>query len=423
MLYNLILQINNFTENTLYKKIFWSLSILLFVISFMLQFFYDKYCDLFTELIRIIHHFSIFFIYCGFLAPTNYLFFVITFSIIALLSWLLKNNTCFFTTIEQVRCHYKKNYRFHDLFYFIDILFPKFKRINITKTNIKYRIPLLIILNMFIFLRIYVNFTNKSKNKFEIHGHRGARGNYPENSISAFDYAMNINIDVLEIDLNMTKDKNIIIYHDKNINTELCKNGPSLPIKDLTLSEIKKYTCGEIQNPSFKEQHTSSEKIPTFIELLENINKSNYPNKNTIKFNVEIKTDKILDTNSEVIEFADSLINILNKYNIKHRTIIQSFDERALIAVKNIDPTIKISLLIEEPNINMIELAKKNNVDIISPYYSLLNKELVEKIHNNGFKVLPWNINSTKVFQEMIDINVDGIISDYPKEMIDYINK
>lgn len=425
IIYNSIAEFNKFTENTIYVKIFWSVSIILFFVSFMLQTFYDKYCDLFSELIRILHHFSVFFIYCGFLAPTNYLFFVIIFSIIAILSWLFKNNTCFLTTIEQVRCHYKKNYRFHDLFYFIDYLSSKykFKNLNINKFNIKYRIQLLIFFNIFIFFRLYVNFTSNSINKFEIHGHRGARGKYPENSISAFDYAMNINVDVLEMDLNMTKDKNIVIYHDRNIDMELCKNGPSSSIKDLTLHEIKNYTCGETQNSKFKEQYSSSEKIPTFFELLEFINNSNYPNKNTIKFNVEIKTDNILDTNLEVIEFVNSLVNILNKYNIKDRTIIQSFDDRALIAIKNIDSSIKLSILIEDPNINMLEFAKKINVDIISPDYSLLNKELVKQIHNNGFKVLPWNINSTKTLQEMIDMNVDGIISDYPKEMIDYINK
>ena len=62
-------------------------------------------------------------------------------------------------------------------------------------------------------------------------------------------------------------------------------------------------------------------------------------------------------------------------------------------------------------------------IGIISPHYSLLNKELVKQMHNNGFKVLPWTINSRKVLQEMIDMNVDGIITDYPEEMINYINK
>ena len=415
-MYNLISKFNNFTENIFYKKIYLSLSLILFILSFTMQFFYDKYCDLFTEIIRIIHHFSVFFIYCGVFAPTNYLFFVLIFSLIAILSWLFINNTCFLTTIEQVRCHYNKKYRFHDLFYFINTLLP----FKINKLNLKYRIPLLIIFNIIILLRLYVYFTNKSK--FEIQGHRGARSVYPENSILGFDYAMSIGVDVLEMDLNMTKDKNIVIYHDRIINSKLCKNGPSLPIKDLTLSQIKEYECGAFQDINFKE-HAQIQKIPTFIELLEWINKSNHSNKNTIKFNVEIKTNPDLDTDSEVIEFANKLISIFKQYNISDRIIIQSFDNRALIAVKNTDPTIRLSLLIEDPEIDMIKLAKKINVDIISPEYVLINKESVKQMHDNGFSVLPWTINSIKNLQEMIDMNVDGIISDNPKEMIDYIKQ
>ena len=420
-IYELISTFNKFTENPLYVKIFWSLSIITFVVSFMLQFFNDKYCDLLTELIRIIHHIILFFVYASFLAPTNYLFLLSLFSIIALLLWLFQNNTCFLTKIEQIHCHYKKTYIFHDLFYFIDVLSSKLKlkSLNINKINIKYRIILLTILNIFIFLRLYVYFMSNlsNLNKFEVHGHRGAKGKYLENSISAFDYAMNINVDVLEMDLQITKDKNIVIYHDKTIDTELCKNGESLPIKYMTLDEIKKYDCNKIESTN-----TSTEKIATLVELLEFINNSNYSNKNAIKFNIEIKTEKKVDTNAEVVEFVEYFINILNKYNIKDRTIIQSFDDRVLIAVKNIDSYIKLSLLIEDPNINMIELAKKIDVDIISPFYQLLNKKLVKEIHNNGFKVLPWTVNSTKDLQKMINMNVDGVISDYPKEMINYIH-
>jgi len=425
MLYDFISKFNNYTENNFYKNIYFIISFILFISSFLVQYFYDKYCDFVTVIIRIIHHFCIFFIYCGVFAPTNYLFFVLTFSLTALLSWLFNNNACFLTTIESTHCHYKKKYRFHDLLYFAGILFSKLKLknvyINIDKSNISYRIPLLIIFNIIILLRLYVYFTSNTSNKLEIHGHRGARASYPENSILAFDYAMSIGVDALELDLNMTKDKNIVIYHNRNIDTELCTNGLSLPIKELTLLEIKKYDCGVFQNKDFKEQHVQIQKIPTFIELLEWINNSNYSNKNTIKLNIEIKTETGLDTDTEVIEFAKELVSIVNKYNVANRTIIESFDERALKAVKNIDKNITLSLLIEDSNINMIELAKNINVDIISPEYSLLNKDLVKKMHDNKFRVLPWGINSTISLQEMIDINVDGIIADDPKKMIDYI--
>jgi len=166
MLYDLILKINDFTENIFYKKIYLSLAFILFIVSFMLQFFYDKYCDFFSEVIRIIHHFSVFFIYCGAFAPSNYLVFVMLFSIVAFLSWTTQNNTCFLTTIEKNHCHYKKNYRFHDIFYYIDKLSLPFK---IDKLNLKYRIFLLSILNIITLLRLYVYFTNLNKNKLEIH--------------------------------------------------------------------------------------------------------------------------------------------------------------------------------------------------------------------------------------------------------------
>ena len=169
MLYNLILKINDFTENIFYKKIYLSLALILFIISFMLQFFHDKYCDFFTEVIRIIHHFSVFFIYYGAFAPSNYLVFVMLFSIVAFLSWTFKKNTCFLTTIEKNHCHYKKNYRFHDIFYFLDALKLPFK---VDKLNIKYRIFLLSILNIITFLRLYVYFTNLNKNKNKLENHK-----------------------------------------------------------------------------------------------------------------------------------------------------------------------------------------------------------------------------------------------------------
>jgi hypothetical protein len=158
MLYELISEFNKFTENIFYLKLYLGAAVLLFIISFMLQFFHDKYCDLYSEIIRIIHHFILFFIYCGAFAPSNYLVIVFIFSVLAFLSWTMQNNTCFLTTIEKNHCHYKKNYRFHDIAYYIDNL--KLLPFKIDKLNLRYRILLLSILNIIILLRLYVYFTS-----------------------------------------------------------------------------------------------------------------------------------------------------------------------------------------------------------------------------------------------------------------------
>jgi glycerophosphoryl diester phosphodiesterase len=265
------------------------------------------------------------------------------------------------------------------------------------------------------------NASNKHT-KIKIHGHRGASGMLPENTLAAFKYAIENKIDVLELDLQMTKDKEIVIYHDKNINTDIC-NGISKPIKMLSLNEIKEYDCGSKKNVNFSEQQPiSGEKIPTFIELIHLI-QSEYKYK-TIEMNIEIKTEKSLDTDDEVYEFSNKLIDILHKYNITNNVIIQSFDVRALKDVKEIDPSIKTSYIIEELSSldNLIQISKQLGVKIISPEYKLMNKNIVTQLHENGFEVLPWTINDINISKQNIEYGVDGIITDYPKQLKDYID-
>ena len=274
-----------------------------------------------------------------------------------------------------------------------------------------------------IFLRLYEYYVPGKHKKVEIQGHRGARGFLPENTLAAFKYAIENNIYVLELDLQITKDNQIIIYHDKSINTEIC-DGISKHIKTLSLKEVKEYDCGSKKNIKFPNQQTvPGEKIPTLIELI-NLIQTEYKNKN-IKINIEIKTTKSLDTDDEVYNFSNTLIDILHKYNIADDVIIQSFDIRALKDVKEIDPSIKTSYLVKDklPNIDsLINTSKQLGVKIISPEYNLLDKQIVKKLQENGFEVLPWTINDMDTLKQNIEYGVDGIITDYPKQMNDYLN-
>jgi glycerophosphoryl diester phosphodiesterase len=264
----------------------------------------------------------------------------------------------------------------------------------------------------------------KGNNKVEIQGHRGARGNYPENTLSAFRYAIENDVDALELDLQMTKDKEIIIYHDKQIDTTICSH-PSARIKDLTLSEILKYDCGSKQNPIFPQQIiVVGERIPSFKELIEMVQNEYYYK--SIKMNVEIKTEQNVDTDEEVYEFTNKLIEIIHQYNLQNKITIQSFDTRALEYVKQIDSKIKTSFLIERAqpiNDEIIQLAKKLNVQIISPDYHLIDKNIVGKLKQHGFEVLPWTINDVDTLRQHVKYGVNGIITDYPKQMKDYLSQ
>ena len=117
------------------------------------------------------------------------------------------------------------------------------------------------------------------------------------------------------------------------------------------------------------------------------------------------------------------LIDTINKYDIKKRTTIQSFDKRAIQAVQLLDPAIELSFLVEDPNVNVVNIGKELKVSIISPNYKLIDAKIVDKLHQNGLKILPWTVDEIIDVQHMLDMKVDGIITGYPKKMMEYVGK
>lgn len=400
--------INKLSDTNTYKLLFYTFSIVFFILSYTSQLINEKRCNKFVgELLRIIHQFLLYFIYFGFLAPINILWLMAIINCVTILSWIIYKNHCVLTILENNICKLKKNHIFHDLLHNLSE--------SVDRVFTKIRIPIYALICIFIFLRMYFYYNNK----IEIYGHRGALGNYPENTLVGFRYAIENDIDVLELDLQMTLDKEIIIYHDKNINTNIC-DGISVPIKSLTLSEIKNYDCGSKHNIIFPEQKSiPGEKIPTFKELIEMILNEYYYK--SIKMSVEIKTKPNLDTDEEVYNVTKRVIDIIHLYNIRNITIIQSFDIRALKYVKQIDSNIKTTLLIEKQPItdDLIKLAKELNIQIVAPEF--INKNIVDKLKQNGFEVVPWVINDYETLIKSINYGVNGIITDYPKKMKEYL--
>jgi len=414
---NYISKFNDLSNTKGYRILFFLIGGVVFTLSYIVQIVNDKSCNsLLGEIIRSLHHLCIYFIFYGFLAPIYILWVMLIILIVSIFSWTSTSNTCFLTTVENNLCKNKIK-KFYDLSYHLSR--------NIDNFMVYNRIKIYSTICIIVLLRLYDYYViNKNKNKkikVQIHGHRGSRGDFPENTLYAFKHAIENNIDFIELDLQITKDDEIIIYHDKNINTKIC-NGVSKPIKSLLLKEIKEYDCGSKKNIKFPNQQTiPGEKIPTFIELI-NLLQTDYKHKK-ILMNIEIKTEKSLDADNEVYHFSSTLVKLLHKYNITNDVIIQSFDVRALKYIKEIDSTIKTSYLIEDdlPNIDTLINASKNlGVKIISPDYKLIDKKIVKKLHENGFEVLPWTINDIIALKQNIEYGVDGIITDYPVQFRNY---
>ncbi|MCX5785006.1 MAG: glycerophosphodiester phosphodiesterase [Elusimicrobia bacterium] len=263
----------------------------------------------------------------------------------------------------------------------------------------------------------------------EVHGHRGTRGTRPENTLSAFREALRLGVDVLEMDMNVTKDGVIVISHEKSIIPDIClgpdgkKLASPAPIISLTLEEVKKYDCGTLQNPRFPAQAPSpGERIPTLEEVFQMVLASTEPAAARVRFNIETKlVPGEPELSPPPAVFAKLFVDMVKKYGLTDRVILQSFDWRTLVEAKKLEPKIKIAQLIEATLVDLVAVAKSSQADIISPEFKWINKDVVEYLHKNGIQVVPWTLNDKKDIENAISWGVDGIITDYPGDLIDYL--
>ena len=251
-----------------------------------------------------------------------------------------------------------------------------------------------------------------------VHGHRGARAMRPENTLPAFEYAIQAGVDVLEMDVSVTKDDVLVVSHDPTLLPAICSGPkPSVAIRELTLQELRQYDCGSLKNAAFpKQQPVPRTRIPTLDEVLTMA----APSK--VEFNIETKIfrDKP-DYTPAPEEFSRLMLAAIRKHHLESRVILQSFDFRTLHSMKKLAPEIRLSALYMGPAKDFVAIAREADAQIVSPYYTLVNKRQVEAAHRAGLQVVPWTANTPKDWDALIDAKVDAIITDDPAELIAYL--
>jgi glycerophosphoryl diester phosphodiesterase len=253
-----------------------------------------------------------------------------------------------------------------------------------------------------------------------VHGHRGARAIYPENTIPAFEYAIKIGADFLEMDVAVTKDNVLVISHDPHINPEICKGPrPGIAIHELTLAELREYDCGALKNPHFpKQQPVPGTRVPTLDEVL------GLSRGNSVQFNIETKSfpDHPELTPAPDV-FAGVLLDVIRKHKLESRSIVQSFDFRTLHAMKRLAPHIRLSALWEGDARSFADIAHDGEAEIISPLFKLVTPEQVKAAHQAKTQVVPWTADTPADWQVLIDAGVDAIITDDPAALIGYLKE
>lgn len=282
-------------------------------------------------------------------------------------------------------------------------------------------------------LFILVNFLglNLIEAKTIVHGHRGCRWVRPENTIAAMTEALRVGVDVLEMDLVITKDRIPVLSHEKVINKDICQyeNGrpvtEAIPFISLTLKEVKKFDCGTKKNPKFPTQNpVPGEKIPTLEEVFQMVLKSKEPSAKKVEFNIETKIEADHPELSPTPEeFSKLVLEVIRKHNMKDRVILQSFDFRTLRAAHAEMPDLRIATLVEGFFSNIIKVAREEKPQIMSPDFSLLSAKKVAELHEMGVKVVPWTLNRESEWKNAISWGVDGIITDDPESLVKYLKE
>ncbi|WP_304136609.1 glycerophosphodiester phosphodiesterase family protein [Mesonia mobilis] len=264
--------------------------------------------------------------------------------------------------------------------------------------------------------------------KVEIHGHRGDRGHFPENSIPAFLSALQKGVDVLEMDVVISKDKKVVVSHEPFMASlyilqpdgkSILKNEErNFNLYQMDYEVIQQFDGGSKINPKFLQQQkikTYKPSLSEVISVVENFTKKHQLT--SVKYNIEIKSEVedygIFQPEPE--EFVHLVTQVLKDHQIENRVILQSFDIQILEEIHQQYPFFTLAYLVEdgEATANLKKLSFTPS--IYSPHFTLLSSQKVKKLQQQGIKVIPWTVNTTKDLQQMMAFGVDGIISDYPE--------
>ncbi|MBB71323.1 MAG: glycerophosphodiester phosphodiesterase [Legionellales bacterium] len=283
-----------------------------------------------------------------------------------------------------------------------------------------------------------------------LYGHRGAAGLAPENTLPAYDTALRLGVDVVDMDVGMTKDGVVVVSHDLALNPAFTTDPEGMPvpadklyIKDLTFAELQRYDVGTLnKSTEYAKQFPNQIAIPnTHIPRLEAV--IDYVNKRSngkVRFQIELKTDPSQpDATVSPEQLAKAVVDVVQQTGVADKVEIHSFDWRGLQAIKQLDPSIKLSyltdftwyngILAQDPKQaalwyaghkvdtdpkTTLKLIKQLGGNVWCANYEDITPALVKQAHDLGLEVVVWSVDAVPDMVRMSDAKVDGIITNRP---------
>lgn len=228
----------------------------------------------------------------------------------------------------------------------------------------------------------------------KIWAHRGACGYAPENTLEAFQLAVDMKADGVELDVQLTKDKELVVIHDETI--DRVSNGSGW-VKDYTLKELKYFNYNKM-HPEYK-----FVEIPTLEEVYDLLKDTG------LYINVELKTGIVF---YEGIE--EKVLELTDKMSMQDKILYSSFNHYSVIRIRKLKSDVKVGLLYTDGFINVPEYAKRMGVNAIHPSFNNLKYPgLIESCKTNGLQINVWNVRDNDI-KYCCEKNIDAIITNYP---------
>ena len=271
------------------------------------------------------------------------------------------------------------------------------------------------------------SFATQSIPAFDIQGHRGARGLWPENTTDGFVRTSDfLWVHTLEMDVVVAADSTVVVSHEPWMAEQICSdvtgraitNGKIHNIYRMTYSAVARYDCGSRRHPDFPHQmaaKAAKARLEDVIRMVE-AHTRDKP-RSPLRYNIEIKSRPDWDNNytPDVDVFVQLVHRVVAEAGVENRVTIQSFDRRALLAARRSSNDWQVALLvIRVEALPETILGLGFTPDVLSPAYQHVTESLVNTAHALGMRVIPWTVNATSEMLRLKAVGVDGVITDYP---------
>ena len=272
---------------------------------------------------------------------------------------------------------------------------------------------------------------------FTVHGHRGCRAYLPENTIPAFIKAATLGCHALEMDVVITQDQQVLVSHEPWLNAEIClsptgqtmtpEEGKSYNLYQMDYAQIKQLDCGSLGHPRFPKQQGMRCYKPSLKDTILAMDhfcamQGLLPMQFTIEVKREPEDDGIWHPSAE--QFIQLILAVLEEQQVMQRTMLQSFDLECLQWAKRLAPNLRLSYLTDDDRPLSEHLALLDFFPgTYGPNFKYITKEMMQEAQALGLAVIPWTVNEEADIIRLMDWGVAGLISDYPKRVLDILRQ